>query len=127
MSYPCFGQIKTIWGIVLKGHVLYFRYAGVPECSLSLGLAGVAQPPMKAASSPSAKGRFIMCFRPPAADANGPIKCPKCGAMVAPTADECPKCGAKASPAPAIPGAPGMPAAPGAPGAPKPPAAPGVK
>lgn len=37
-----------------------------------------------------------MCFRPPSVD-QGPVKCPKCGAMVDPNLDACPKCGAKAT------------------------------
>lgn len=64
-----------------------------------------------------------MCFRPPSIDANTPIKCPKCGAEVNPTANECPSCGAKAAGAPPI---PTMPGAPGTPAVPKPPANPSV-
>ena len=69
-----------------------------------------------------------MCFRPPTIEA-GPVKCPKCGAEVDPTADTCPNCGAEATPAPGmpgVPGAPGAPKAPGAPGVPGAPKAPGA-
>ncbi|MBC2890240.1 zinc-ribbon domain-containing protein [Gordonibacter massiliensis] len=65
-----------------------------------------------------------MCFRPPAAD-NGPMKCPACGAEVAPNATACPQCG-NTSQAPSMraPGAPPVPPAPGTPSAPTPPPAP---
>ena len=66
-----------------------------------------------------------MCFRPPSVD-QGPVKCPKCGAMVDPSLDACPKCGAKAEASTSAPPTPGAPGAPKVPSVPKVPATPGA-
>ena len=69
--------------------------------------------------------RTSMCFRPPSVD-QGPVKCPKCGAMVDPSLDACPKCGAKAEASTSAPPTPGAPGAPKVPSVPKVPATPGA-